>query len=198
MKRMLAIVVLCLLATGCVLAESVGVTPGGMYILRHLTDDTEEEIFFVSQLPWIECEKEDYNGDGLTDLAVVTRMEGGNTGYELFVMTENGLVMAVHDGNEAALWSFDADEQGLWTMMNDGLSQIQSFYCWQGTDLHLMRQLVCAPLETVTVQNRVTTRVTDMNQYHITVMAGEEVLFDETAAPDAVQTVVMKAEEWMK
>ena len=51
MKRMIALLLPLLLLCGCCPAEVVGTTGDGLYILRHLTDGTEEELFYVSQLP---------------------------------------------------------------------------------------------------------------------------------------------------
>ena len=125
-------------------------------------------------------------------------MDGGSLGYELYILTEDGLCRAEHDGGEEALWFTEADALGVRTLHETETERTESLYLWEGTALRLSRRLSCGPLRTFTEEDGRTVEVTDPSQRRITVTEGDALLFDETVAPDETDAALHRAEEWME
>ena len=175
LKRLLALILCAMVWLCAASAEVVGRTADGRYIQHHLTDNNDQDLYFVSDLEEIEVEKEDYNGDGLTDLAAVTVCAAANIGYQLFVMTEDGqLVPVTLTGGESALFNFDyLPQDGLIISRQQnglgGLLRKVTLYKWADTDLVMVGQLISDYASATETADDSITAITDLAHIAITV-----------------------------
>lgn len=150
--------------------EILGTTADGEYIHRY-TAPGGQTIYFtaVEEEPFIAFQ--DVNFDGMTDIVVYVSLGASNAYAELFVYVpeENAYVRAGHPGIDYGLANFQLyPEYGIVASkaVNGYAGALfeNCLFCWNGTDLELLRRAVSEELsETVHSDSTfTTTRWTDV------------------------------------
>lgn len=177
MKKLGCLLLACLLSVSA-LAEGltlrvVGMTSDGE-LIHELTADNGQKIYFTALEPMPYVQLEDVNFDGVSDIAVCVSAGASNAFFEFFVYDDGVYVQAAHDGQGYGLANYQLyPEQGMvMSQANNGHAGALHewrLFCWQGTDLKLVRSAVSQNHAEYTMTDNTFVTTEYLHEYEITV-----------------------------
>lgn len=163
MKRFFSLLLALLMMTCAARADIVG-RAGEDYIHQWIAPNGQA-LYFVS--PEVEpyVHMEDVNFDGIEDVVALTFRGASNFGAEFFVWDGMAYVPVTHAGADSLVNHSLYPELGLveTCVQESWALHTRQLWRWKGTELELVRTAYSSEVSTMTVEDRITTVVTDDN-----------------------------------